>query len=88
MTSPLSASAVLEREFLAMRAKVLELAASLDRIQRSAGDGPTDPRWKKLEDGVRILLEEAEGRAERVQLHFSKEYSELWRKSFGLSAKN
>jgi hypothetical protein len=83
MTSPLSAAATLEREYLAMRAKVLELAASLDRIERS--DGEVDPRLEKLRAGIRILLESAEGRAERVQLHFSREYSQGWRESFGLA---
>ncbi len=87
MTSPLSASAILEREYLAMRAKVLELAASFDRIQRSEGGGQADARWKKLEQGVRILLEVEDGRAERVQLHFSREYSEDWREAFGIAGK-
>ena len=85
MSSPLTASQTLEREYLAMRAKVLELAASFDRIQRSEGGGNADVRWKKLEQGVRILLESEEGRAERVQLLFSREYSKAWREGFGIS---
>lgn len=84
MSSPLTASQTLEREYLAMRAKVLELAASLDRIQRSEGDGQSDPRWKKIEQGIRLLLTPEEGRAEQVQLHFSREYSATWRAEFGL----
>jgi hypothetical protein len=85
MSSPLSASQTLEREYLAMRAKVLELAASFDRIQRSEGGGISDARWKKLEQGVRILLEAEDGRAERVQLLFSREYSKTWREGLGIS---
>jgi hypothetical protein len=86
MSSPLTATATLEREFLAMRAKILELAASLDRIQRSEGEG--DARLNKLKQALQILLSEQEGRAERVQLHFSREYCETWRESFGLSIKD
>ena len=85
MTSPLSATATLEREYLAMRAKVLELAASFDRIERA--EGAIDPRLEKLKASVRILLEEKPGRAERIQLHFSREYSKTWRESFGIAAK-
>jgi hypothetical protein len=87
MSSPLNAAQTLEREYLAMRAKVLELAASFDRIQRSEGGGTDDARWTKLEQGVRILLEPEDGRAERVQLHFSREYSEDWRENFGIGGK-
>lgn len=85
MSSPLNASQTIDREFLAMRAKVLELAASFDRIQRSEGNGKGDARWKKLEQGIRILLEHEEGRAERVQLHFSREYKDNWREDFKLA---
>lgn len=83
MTSTLNAQQTLEREYFAMRAKVLELAASFDRIQRSDGEFDTE-RWKKLQQSVRILLEESEGRAEKVQLLFSREYSEQWREKFGI----
>jgi hypothetical protein len=84
MSGPLSAAQILEREYLAMRAKVLELAASFDRIQRADGSAASDTRWTKLSQGVQILLESDDCRAERVQLHFSREYSESWRKSFGI----
>lgn len=88
MSTPLTAAQTIDREFLAMRAKVLELAASLDRIQRSDGDGQADPRWKKLEQGIRLLLNRTEGRAEQVQLHFSREYRSSWREDFGMISEN
>jgi hypothetical protein len=87
MSSLLNASQTMDREFLTMRAKVLELAASFDRIQRSEGEGPIDARWKRLVQATQILLEPEEGRAERVQLHFSREYMETWREEFGISSK-
>lgn len=78
MPSPLSAAAVLNREFLELRAKVLELAASLDRLQRADGTVADDARLAKLRRGLEILLSEQPDRAERIQLLFSRPYSEDW----------
>ncbi len=41
---PLTAAATLEREFLTIRAKILEIAASLDRLDRADGRGSTGMR--------------------------------------------
>jgi hypothetical protein len=87
MNSPLNAAQTFEREFLSLRAKALEIAAALDRIQRSEGNGTADPRWEKIQSALQILCEPQEGRAERVQLLFSREFDPNWRESFGL-AKN
>jgi len=38
MPTSTSGQAVLEQEFLPIRAKILEIAASLDRIGRASGD--------------------------------------------------
>jgi len=61
---------------------VLEVAASLDRVDRAepAGNGSDDPRLKKLEQAVHVLLEDGPGRAEKVQKIFSREYDPNWRK--------
>ena len=37
MATPLDAQQVLDREFLEIRGKILEIASSLDRLQRAAG---------------------------------------------------
>ena len=84
MPDAMAANDVLEREFLEMRAKILELAASFDRLDRGDGSIAGDPRVALLEDGVRILLEEQDGRAERVQLLFSQPYAPEWRDDFGI----
>ena len=80
MSTATSASDVLQREFLEMRAKILELSASLDRIDRAAGSVAGDPRRQLIERGIAALAETSPGRAERVQLIFSLPYRDGWRK--------
>lgn len=84
MPEPMPATDVLDREFLEVRAKILELAASLDRFERGAGSVADDPRMQLIQDGFRILQERQDGRAERVQLLFSQPYEQEWRKQFDI----
>ena len=76
--------AILDETFLKVRAKLLEIAATLDRIDRSAdegsplSDGSIDRR-KKLDEAIRLLLSEGPDRAERLQLLFSRQYESTWR---------
>jgi hypothetical protein len=79
-----TSDAVLEQEFLPLRAKVLEIAAGLDRLDRASGDSRSDERRQRLERAIRLLLGEAPTRAEQVQLLFSREYDDAWRKQFGV----
>lgn len=79
-----SADQILDETFLQVRAKLLEVAATLDRIDRSADDGSplsgaSQPRRSSLDDAVRILLSEGPDRAERLQRLFSREYEADWR---------
>jgi hypothetical protein len=84
MPIPLDAPEVLNREFLEVRARLLHLAASLDRLSRAAGDVAGDPRLEKIQAAFNIL-ESAEGnRAERIQLLFSRPYEPAWRDQFDL----
>jgi hypothetical protein len=76
--------AVLEQEFLPLRAKILEIAAGLDRLDRASGHARSDERRQRLEQALRLLLDEAPTRAEQVQLLFSREYDDAWRKQFGV----
>lgn len=78
------ATDVLDREFLEIRAKILELAASLDRLERGNGTVAADPRIQLIQDGFRILQEKEDGRAERVQLLFSQPFEIEWRKQYGI----
>ncbi len=83
MSSPQTARQVLERHFLELRARILEVAACLDRIDRADPDGSAggDPRLEQLRAGIEILQTPppARDRAERVQLLFSDRYEPGWR---------
>ena len=84
MSSPMTAADVLDREYLEMRAKILELAASLDRLDRSDGSVQDDPRRQLLRQGMELLLEASPERAEQVQLLFSRPYEDDWQEVFNL----
>ncbi len=84
MTIPLSAGEVLDREFLQMRAKLLEVAASFDRMTRAKGDTANDLRIERLRAAMRIILDQSDERAEQLQLLFSHQYDDQWQEEFGL----
>jgi hypothetical protein len=88
MMTPMTARQIFDREFLELRAKVLELAASLDRLDRAEGDTADDPRRRKLDEALRLLLAPAEDRAERVQMIFSREYEPDWLARFQLARRS
>jgi hypothetical protein len=79
---PLPAPAALDQYFLEARARLLDLAAILDRIGRgeAAERAEADPRWGKIQRALAILAEPNNDRAERVQRIFSIEYDPNWAK--------
>jgi hypothetical protein len=77
-TSP-SASKVVEREFLTIRSRLLDLAAALDRIERSDGTVADHARFEPIRRSLEILASDGPARAERIQLLFSLPYEESWR---------
>lgn len=84
MTTPMPARAVLDREYLELRAKILELAASLDRLDRGDGDVSDDPRMALIRRGFKLLRDGDGQRAEQIQHLFSLEYDPQWRTEFGI----
>src|SRR5688572_8806367 len=84
MPSPMTAPQILDREYLEMRCKILELAASFDRLERAEGDVQGDPRLELIHEGLEVLLASGDNRAEQIQLIFSRQYDEAWREKFGL----
>ncbi len=87
MDSPppvMSAEKVLDREYLEIRAKLLEVAASLDRIDRGPGSVDEDPRLQQFRDALTMILNSSDDRAEQLQLIFSRTYEPDWRQTFQL----
>ena len=79
---------VLDEQFLTVRARLIEIAANLDRIDRAVGSedagglsagglsATSDPRMQQIRQATKQLLEPGPGRAERLQLIFSLPYDE------------
>lgn len=80
----MSAKNVLDREFLVLRAKLLEVAAGMDRLDRADGQVDDDPRMHGLRQAMQVLLRDEPGRAEEIQQIFSRHYNETWRDEFNL----
>lgn len=75
----LTAKQHLDQEFLILRAKILEIAATLDRVERGDGDVSGDARLEKLHRSLEALMRGGQDRAERVQQIFSLPFDEGWR---------
>ena len=82
-----TANAILDRDFLEIRARILDIAAALDRLDRAevhAGDGHApERRLTQIRQSIEALLEPGPGRAETVQRLFSLDYDPEWRADFG-----
>jgi hypothetical protein len=74
-----TATDVLDREFLELRAGILQAAAQLDRLDRATGTVATDPRMAAVSRAIQILMELAPGRAEKIQLVFSRPFESDWK---------
>lgn len=79
MSSPADAASLLERHFLEVRARLLEVGATLDRLERASGSVADDPRAEQLAEALKILTDQDGQRAERLQRLFSQPYDADWR---------
>ncbi len=86
MPIPMTASQVLDREFLEIRAKILQIAASLDRLERADGDVSADARLARIRLATEVLLEAGCDHTREIQQLFSLEYDADWRKNMGVPA--
>jgi hypothetical protein len=66
-----SAASVLDREFLGVRCRLIDLAAALDRIERGGGAAAGDPRCQQIRRALEILASGGAARAEGIELAFS-----------------
>lgn len=74
--TPLPADKALDAYFLDARARLLDLAAFLDRLDR--GGSLADPRLADIRRALDVLREGSGGRAEAVQKLFSLDYDPNW----------
>lgn len=79
-----SSKDLLDRHYLEMRAKLLEIAATLDRIDLAQGSIDDDPRSEQIKAAISILLTDGNDRAEKLQLLFSLAYDPEWRERFAI----
>ena len=85
----MNSNQILDREFLEIRAKILEVAAALDRIDRAEGDVSDDSRMKLIGDGIKVISAQQSDpiRAEKIQLLFSREYDSKWLEEFEITTR-
>ena len=82
MPSPMLAPDILNREFFEIRCKILELAASFDRLARSVGSVAGDRRLDLIHEALDVLQGSQPDRAEQIQLLFSRPYDDDWQREF------
>lgn len=72
-TCPMTAKEVIDAYFIENRWRILEIAAFLDRVDRSKDPetGKADFRYRALMKALEILVEGKEGRTEALQRNFS-----------------
>ncbi len=88
------AQTIFDENFLTIRAKLIEVAAALDRLDRAAEDDGESveaiddlPRRPEVEEAIRTLLRgsvEPGQRAASLQRLFSRAYEPDWRQRFRL----
>lgn len=85
MANSRTAREVFDQEFLTVRAKLLEVAAALDRIDRAGGSLANDSRRTQVQAAIQVLLRPDDDRAEQLQLVFSRPYVFDWREKLQMT---
>ncbi|OYP35706.1 hypothetical protein [Rhodopirellula sp. MGV] len=90
MPAPQTADEIVADKFLEVRAKLLEIAATLDRVDRASADSSLSDeaahRRDALQKGIEIIASEGSDRAARLQMLYSREYQPGWRETFGMKS--
>ena len=83
-----SAKEILDIYFMENRARLLDIAAFLDRIERYGGseDAKADFRYKAYMKALKLLLESDKNRTKNIQLLFSDMSTEPLESAVGLKA--
>ena len=83
-----SSKQILDREFLELRSKLLDLAASLDRLDRAEGSVADDDRMKLLAAGMAIIANDSPDRAHQIQHLFSRDFDPQWKQKFNMPTRS
>jgi len=76
----MTASEALDHELPELRAALLQIAAQLDRLDRAQGEITDDPRMRAVRQAIDVLAGTGAGRAEQIQLIFSRPHEEDWKR--------
>jgi hypothetical protein len=71
MPTAMPVGKVVDREFLGIRCRLIDLAAALDRIDRAEVSAAGEPRQDQIRHSLEILMKSSPNRAEQVQMAFS-----------------
>lgn len=85
MPTNIEAAERFNREYLGIRARLIEVAAALDRIDRGPGSIAADPRLANIHRSLEVLAQAEAGRAEQLQMLFSLAYDPDWKPSYGIA---
>ena len=80
-----TAPQLLDREFLTIRARLIDLASALDRLARGEGSVQDDPRWGQIDRALAALRRPGDDRTEELQLIFSRPYDDGWQEKFRMT---
>ena len=84
MPSTPTASDLIDGELLGIRSRLIDLAATLDRIDRAEGAVADDPRLATIRQCLGVIADTKPGRAEQLQLLFSLPYKDDWKSQYDL----
>ncbi len=83
-----NADKIVADEFMIARAKIVELAATLDRIERANGVVDDSKQMQLLVQGMQILCDDEVEKAKRVQLLMSRQYDPHWQSQMAIAKKD
>lgn len=83
-TSPMTRRQAIDNYFMEHRAKLIDIAAYLDRLDRSTQDGENDFRDDAFRQALLILSDDLPHRAKRILLLLSDHTSELPQSAEGM----
>lgn len=82
-----SAEQIVADDFMIARARIVELAATLDRIERATGAVEDSKNMQLLMQGMQVLCDDEVEKAKRVQLLMSRLYDPQWQSQMSIAKK-